>query len=1037
MRGRTALLRHATAGVDTSADWQTFPLGSRVITVDGLPGTVVGFLAGPHAGGEEYEVTLAGGLGGGSYGPSELRPARAATARFEPEAALELEADVRFASEDYPELEDVLVERPPPRHALPVTAAKDAVPSVAGMVVKAEDTGRVLLIQRSNGDSKDPAGGLWEFPGGHMEENEAPWDAGKREWEEETGHRWPEGRYGGHWISPNGIYQGHVWAVPSEDSVKVNLDPEDRHVLNPDDPDGDNIEVMAWWDPDHLPKMPALRPEVKTSDWKLIKSAAGPFPERISPHLQNPEPGRPDNPYATEKSRLSPEVRSSIDERINKYSPDPAHPLTQDRLSENIKSIYRDAVKRNPEAVEEGSHWYEHAHDFAHGLHHQYGSISPRHSAGVVAALSPQLDWRENQVQAEYIHKHLADPESKLRLAPEHVEAAHKKAQLAASNPRSPDYGHEPIRLQPGKRFADMGHEEAAHALKTQAQYTDHLSIPEHITRSGKPALAQFSNGEGAIAKAVRIHRGEDPDTVLRGHKVRSFFNNINNPHDPHPDVTMDTHAVSLAAHHKLAATSPAIKQMFSSGARKSENIMGTYAHFADSYRQAHHDLVQSGEMPKDSHPHALQAATWLHWRDMTVKRGKFYDSDHERFPEHSGLGYQREKVKRQKQVLPVAAHLDHEHDPGERIDPTGGPPDDEDPDLRDTEWNPYDPYGEGDEEDPDDDDATPHEALWHVTATWQDVQAKAVRIRKEGGVRIISSSPAIVVAEVRGDQGVYQTEIQYVPGHHQVALWTCGCPWSSYSWGRTGRWKKYEGRVCSHTLALIYETQSRGMFGREVKEDYNIPTWRKDVELTNYEKPPPGPWMMPNIPTSPFVPSRAASLIRRCECCTGAGEHSSGRECYTCDGSGYLEGTEKQATCDSSLEAQGLGTLEPDGVYHPFEAELKEEPEPALPFTTSEEEEEALAPVTASVPSAETRVWLMQGTPTKDTSDIAAAARAFLAKEGAKTFTRAEQVALINEGESEGVTASNLDRLDLTGTHYEAMEHQLREEEEDESWLS
>jgi hypothetical protein len=316
-------------------------------------------------------------------------------------------------------------------------------------------------------------------------------------------------------------------------------------------------------------------------------------------------------------------------------------------------------------------------------------------------------------------------------------------------------------------------------------------------------------------------------------------------------------------------------------------------------------------------------------------------------------------------------------------------------------------------------------------------VQAKAVRIRKEGGVRIISSSPAIVVAEVRGDQGVYQTEIQYVPGHHQVALWTCGCPWSSYSWGRTGRWKKYEGRVCSHTLALIYETQSRGMFGREVKEDYNIPTWRKDVELTNYEKPPPGPWMMPNIPTSPFVPSRAASLIRRCECCTGAGEHSSGRECYTCDGSGYLEGTEKQATCDSSLEAQGLGTLEPDGVYHPFEAELKEEPEPALPFTTSEEEEEALAPVTASVPSAETRVWLMQGTPTKDTSDIAAAARAFLAKEGAKTFTRAEQVALINEGESEGVTASNLDRLDLTGTHYEAMEHQLREEEEDESWLS
>src|SRR4029077_13785293 len=410
-----------------------------------------------------------------------------------------------------------------------------------------DDTGRVLLIQRSNHDSKDPASGLWEFPGGHMDDNEAPWDAGKREWEEETGHQFPEGHYGGHWVSPNGIYQGHVWIIPSEDAVRTNLDPEDRHVLNPDDPDGDDIEIMAWWDPEHLPKMPALRPEVKTSDWKLIKAAAlrwyitpgdgtfaeGPFvteadaqdllegdvyapseyrvvtaafPDRIYPHLQSPEPGRPANPHATEKSRLSPEAQKAIN------------------------SVYRDAVKRNPEAVEEGHRWYHDAHDFSHGLHHEFGSPSPRHSAGVVAALSPQLDWRENKVQAHYIHKHLADPEAKLRLSPEHVEEAHRKSVLMASNPKSPDYGHEPMRLQPGKRFADMGPDEAAHALKAQAQHTDHMTIPERITKAGKPAIAQFSNGEGSIAKAIRIHRGEDPDTVLRGHKVRSFFNNINNP---------------------------------------------------------------------------------------------------------------------------------------------------------------------------------------------------------------------------------------------------------------------------------------------------------------------------------------------------------------------------------------------------------------------------------------------------------------------------------------------------------------------------
>src|SRR4029077_4204808 len=152
-----------------------------------------------------------------------------------------------------------------------------------------------------------------------------------------------------------------------------------------------------------------------------------------------------------------------------------------------------------------------------------------------------------------------------------------------------------------------------------------------------------------------------------------------------------------------MAATSPAVKNLFSGGARKSENIMGTYAHFGDAYRQAHHELVQSGEMPKDSHPHALQAATWLHWRDMTVKGQKFYASDHDKFPEHSGVGYQREKQKRQRQVAAFIASKDH--DPGERIDPAGGPPEEEDPDLRQTEWNPYDPFKEGEDEDDEGED--------------------------------------------------------------------------------------------------------------------------------------------------------------------------------------------------------------------------------------------------------------------------------------------------------------------------------------------
>lgn len=108
----------------------------------------------------------------------------------------------------------------------------------------------------------------------------------------------------------------------------------------------------------------------------------------------------------------------------------------------------------------------------------------------------------------------------------------------------------------------------------------------------------------------------------------------------------------------------------------------------------------------------------------------------------------------------------------------------------------------------------------FEFTAAWKDVQAKAKDIRHGGGVRIISSSPQFIVGEVTGDSNLYESTVEYVPGTKQAALWTCGCAWANYSWGRSGRWKRYEGRMCSHALALVYEAQARGMFGKEIRED-------------------------------------------------------------------------------------------------------------------------------------------------------------------------------------------------------------------------
>lgn len=148
-------------------------------------------------------------------------------------------------------------------------AEKDA--TVAGLCVRAADTGRVLMLQRSIADQKDKAAGKWEFPGGHLEPDESPLQGAVREWQEETGTTLPAGEVAGSWRT--GIYEGFVYVVPSEQDVQVNTSPDERRVLNPDDPDGDDVEVVAWWPPSEARAMPGLRDECKASDWRLIGNA--------------------------------------------------------------------------------------------------------------------------------------------------------------------------------------------------------------------------------------------------------------------------------------------------------------------------------------------------------------------------------------------------------------------------------------------------------------------------------------------------------------------------------------------------------------------------------------------------------------------------------------------------------------------------------------------------------------------------------------------------------------------------------------------
>jgi 8-oxo-dGTP pyrophosphatase MutT (NUDIX family) len=143
----------------------------------------------------------------------------------------------------------------------------------AGLCVQAADTGRVLMLQRSL-DETDPAAGSWEFPGGCLEQDEIPQDAAEREWGEETGLVLPgAGVITGSWTSPNGVYAGFVYAIRSEDELPI-LDGRIEGV-NPDDPDGDATEALAWWMPADMVDNPVIRTELAADMVAVIDCLAG------------------------------------------------------------------------------------------------------------------------------------------------------------------------------------------------------------------------------------------------------------------------------------------------------------------------------------------------------------------------------------------------------------------------------------------------------------------------------------------------------------------------------------------------------------------------------------------------------------------------------------------------------------------------------------------------------------------------------------------------------------------------------------------
>lgn len=99
---------------------------------------------------------------------------------------------------------------------------------------------------------------------------------------------------------------------------------------------------------------------------------------------------------------------------------------------------------------------------------------------------------------------------------------------------------------------------------------------------------------------------------------------------------------------------------------------------------------------------------------------------------------------------------------------------------------------------------------LYNITlGGWTDVRTKAKRLRDQGKIHDfnVDKDGALVTARVDGDNGTYDVKLYRTTyPMRKVLLWDCSCPWGKWAFKRQ---HTLIGRVCSHALAVQYQTYS------------------------------------------------------------------------------------------------------------------------------------------------------------------------------------------------------------------------------------